>query len=916
MNRKSGKRLVSVKEQKTLHGGTIMTKKAFNLRRNGKSLSPGMKMLLMLLTVIFAVSFYGTADAAIPAAERTALLDLYASTTGTAWTNSTGWNGPEGTECTWYGVICGGGANVTILNLYSNNLNGSIPASISNFSRLAYLVLNSNRLSGTIPSQLGNMTSLMILNLHSNQLSGTIPSQLGNLTNLKYLHLDSNQLTGAIPSQLGNLTNLQNLYLYSNQLNGSIPSQLGNLTNLKTLDLCWNQLTGTIPAELGSLAGLQYLYLFGNQLSGGIPMELGNLTSLQGLYLNSNQLSGGIPVELGNLTSLTNLHLESNQLSGTIPVELGNLAGLQYLLLDHNQISGAIPSQLGTLTGLTTLNLESNRLTGAVPSSFSNLAALSTGGLDLRWNALYTSDASLKTFLDSKQVFNDWVSTETIAPTNLGVTGAAGTSITLTWTPIAYTGDGGGYEVYYSAAPGEAYSLFETTEDKSATTSTVTGLVPGNTYYFKVRTKTELHSNNMNTVYSEYSPEVSGITGPNIAVTDSVPPTGDFTIPFGSITEGNTSDQTVTVTNSGNANLVMGTIASANPLAAPFSITADNCSNQTIAPAGTCTLTVRFAPAAVGSFSDAFDIPSNDPDTATVTISVSGTGTAVPVPDIAVTDSITPDTDLQMAFGNVTQGVTSFAQTVTIANAGSADLVVSSIQLSGTDAGQFNLDLNPGSNSCGSPTPTIAAGANCTVTVAFSPTATGNKSATLAISSGDPDEATVNITLTGTGLSNAGNNAPAAPALVSPANGQTGLSTAVEFKWKKVTDPDGDTVTYRLSYCTDPSFTGCTPVDVASSNKVYFAGLGMYGGLMIFGTVFAGTRRGRMAMLLLIMIVLLCTGSFLAACGGGGGGSGASNDVTYSASGLAAGTTYYWKVVADDGKGGTAESAVWSFSRQ
>ena len=38
--------------------------------------------------------------------ERQALLDLYARTGGEQWTVSTGWGGPVGSECHWYGVRC------------------------------------------------------------------------------------------------------------------------------------------------------------------------------------------------------------------------------------------------------------------------------------------------------------------------------------------------------------------------------------------------------------------------------------------------------------------------------------------------------------------------------------------------------------------------------------------------------------------------------------------------------------------------------------------------------------------------------------------------------------------------------------------------------------------------------------------
>jgi hypothetical protein len=66
----------------------------------------------------------------------------------------------------------------------------------------------------------------------------------------------------------------------------------------------------------------------------------------------------------------------------------------------------------------------------------------------------------------------------------------------------------------------------------------------------------------------------------------------DQLVPFGNITEGVTIDLTVTVTNVGGADLVLGTIAGTNPLAEPFSLA----------------------------------IPSNDPDEAPVLVSVSGTG--------------------------------------------------------------------------------------------------------------------------------------------------------------------------------------------------------------------------------------------------------------------------------------------------
>ena len=80
-----------------------------------------------------------------------------------------------------------------------------------------------------------------------------------------------------------------------------------------------------------------------------------------------------------------------------------------------------------------------------------------------------------------------------------------------------------------------------------------------------------------NTATTTLAVNVTGGPAPQIVITDAVAPTTDRQIPFGTVLNNVTSDQTVTVSNSGNANLAIDQIASANPLAAPFSITADHC---------------------------------------------------------------------------------------------------------------------------------------------------------------------------------------------------------------------------------------------------------------------------------------------------------------------------------------------------
>ena len=217
-------------------------------------------------------------------------------------------------------------------------------------------------------------------------------------------------------------------------------------------------------------------------------------------------------------------------------------------------------------------------------------------------------------------------------------------------------------------------------------------------------------------------------------------------VDFGNVQENTQSDKTVTVTNNGTYNLNVGGIASANPLASPFSIVTDNCSNQTVSPAANCTLTVRFSPTSTGDFTDSFDIPSNDPDENPVTVNVSGTGTAAPVPDIDVTDSVDPSNDLKAPFGDVTVNDTS-DKTVTVTNNGSADLIIGTIANANPLALPFSIVTDNCSNQ------TVSPAVNCTLEVRFSPTATASYTDSFDIPSNDPDEDPVTLTVSGTGES-------------------------------------------------------------------------------------------------------------------------------------------------------------------
>jgi hypothetical protein len=331
-----------------------------------------------------------------------------------------------------------------------------------------------------------------------NDNPGTEPTWYGvtcDQANTKVLGIDlkNNNLVGTIPAELGDLSNLTSLDLSSNRLAGIIPSQLGNLADLKVLDLHSNQLTGISPG-LENLANLTHLYLDRNRITGSIPAGFGELTGLEVLSLGANRFSGGIPPGLGSLPGLVKLYVYGSRLSGGIPLQIGDLANLQYI------------------------ELHGNRLTGAIPLNMINPGNLADDDSDLRWNALYTGDESLRDFLNLKQDGGDWESTQTTAPGDVTAAPIAPSTVRVSWAPISYTGDGGNYRVFYSTAPGGPYTLFRTTDDKTASRVDVTGLHRGTTYYFVVQSFTHAHGNNPNRIESEYSTEVSAV--PSGEITD------------------------------------------------------------------------------------------------------------------------------------------------------------------------------------------------------------------------------------------------------------------------------------------------------------------------------------------------------------------------------------------------------------
>ena len=183
------------------------------------------------------------------------------------------------------------------------------------------------------------------------------------------------------------------------------------------------------------------------------------------------------------------------------------------------------------------------------------------------------------------------------------------------------------------------------------------------------------------------------------------------------------SPQTVKLTNTGDLDLVLSSVVTTGSF-----IQTNKCGGS-LAPLASCAVQVSYNATAEGTQTGATTFTDNalgNPQA----ISLQGQGTVV---------KIAPPS---LNFGSVPVGTTSPAQTVKVSNTSSGAVALYGVSISGANAGDF------------AETTTCVYGLRpktaCTVSVTFTPTATGSRSATLNISDsggGSPQTAS----LTGTG---------------------------------------------------------------------------------------------------------------------------------------------------------------------
>ncbi len=220
-------------------------------------------------------------------------------------------------------------------------------------------------------------------------------------------------------------------------------------------------------------------------------------------------------------------------------------------------------------------------------------------------------------------------------------------------------------------------------------------------------------------------------------------------------------------------------------------ITANNLSLYT-APTGNIIKGVAFAPRPA-----AVTAPE---------INVTGNGVSIADGDT------TPQTADFTDFGNVASG-SNFDRTFTIQNLGSADLTGGTITFSGTNSGDFSILMPPAFP--------VTAGNSTNLTVRFTPSAAGLRSATVNIPNNDADENPYDFAIQGTGLASAPptiTENTISPLINLPANGAGFLSGTVgdatdpaQFSGVDLTIADTDTPVNSLTVTSTSSNQSVVP---------------------------------------------------------------------------------------------------------
>jgi hypothetical protein len=199
------------------------------------------------------------------------------------------------------------------------------------------------------------------------------------------------------------------------------------------------------------------------------------------------------------------------------------------------------------------------------------------------------------------------------------------------------------------------------------------------------------------------------------------------TVDFGPVELGQNIVRTATVSEIGNGPLGIQTVTLAGANAADFTIIGQTCAGATLHVTGACGISVQFGPTATGNRDGQLQITVRDGRT--FKVELAGSGTAKPVPR-GPEFSADPS---PMEFGQRLPLSTGPDVTLSVTNTGDQPLTLTAVTPVGPGVpGDYSVP----NNACAGVN--VPAGGTCKITVRFTPSAPGDRSAVLQITDNAP----------------------------------------------------------------------------------------------------------------------------------------------------------------------------------
>lgn len=219
---------------------------------------------------------------------------------------------------------------------------------------------------------------------------------------------------------------------------------------------------------------------------------------------------------------------------------------------------------------------------------------------------------------------------------------------------------------------------------------------------------------------------------------------GESEVDFGDVPIGaDPLERSFAVRNTGTGDLNLLSPTLSGPGAAAFSIAVQPLS--TLDPGGSTTFVIRFTPVATGVQAAELTVISNDEDRSPFVIPLTGTGVTLPKLVVETEDGqALPAGTGSVAFENADVSGTPVDRVVVVRNLGTASLANLTATLIGDAGADFEImSVLPSE---------LAPNASSVVTLRFSPSLAGGRTALLRLSSNDPEWPNYDLTLSGVGV--------------------------------------------------------------------------------------------------------------------------------------------------------------------